>query len=60
MTHHNPCPRDQATARLTALTALTAHYIAATGSKPSLTFRGCGRLSNEGHGFSRAVNGLRA
>ena len=30
------------------------------GIKPSLTFRGWGRLSDEGHGFSRAVKGLRA
>ena len=27
--------------------------------KPSLTFRGWGRLSNEGHGFSRVPMSLR-
>jgi len=56
MTRHNPYPRDKATTRLTAL---TAHYFAATGPKPPLTSRGCGRLSNEGHGFSRVPMSLR-
>ena len=57
MTHHNPYPRDKATARLTALIALTAHYFAASALLKQRTYQAAEKLGFvSGHDFSRAIN----